>query len=160
MSAYVGVDVGGTFTDLVLHDEATGELHVVKVPSTPADPSLGLVRGLEALPRAIGGIALILHGTTVATNAVLERKGARCGLITTEGFRDVIELRRRDRPHTYGLKGSFAPLVERALRLEVAERTDHLGNVEQAPDQEALAAAARTLLEAGVEVVIVSFLNA
>jgi N-methylhydantoinase A len=160
MPAYVGVDVGGTFTDLVLHDEATGEVHVAKVPSTPADPSVGLVQGLLALPRAPAAIDLILHGTTVATNAVLERTGARCGLIMTKGFRDVIELRRRDRPDTYGLKGSFQPLVERALRMEVDERTDYLGNVEHAPGEEEIAAAARALLDAGAEVVIVSFLNA
>ncbi len=159
MSVYVGVDIGGTFTDLVLHDESTGQVHTAKVPSTPADPSEGLLRGLAALPRAVSDIDLIVHGTTVATNAVLERKGARCGLIMTRGFRDVIELRRRDRPDTYGLKGQFRPLVSRDCRVEVSERTDYLGNVEAAPDDEEVAAAAGALLEKGVEVVVVSFLN-
>jgi N-methylhydantoinase A len=152
--------VGGTFTDLVLHDEGTGAVHIAKVPTTPADPSLGLMHGLAALPASVSALDLIIHGTTVATNAVLERQGARCGLIMTRGFRDVIELRRRDRPDTYGLKGSFKPLVSRDCRVEVEERTDYRGNVLQEPREEEVAQAARTLLERGVEVVIVSFLNA
>ncbi|MCZ6532395.1 MAG: hydantoinase/oxoprolinase family protein [SAR324 cluster bacterium] len=159
MSLVVGVDIGGTFTDLVMYDDVTGEVCVAKVASTPADPSSGLVTGLEALPRAIPEIGLIVHGTTVATNAVLERKGARCGLIMTRGFRDIIELRRRDRPDTYGLKGQFKPLVSRDCRVEVDERTDYLGNVLVEPGEEALAEAARALLDNGVEVVVVSFLN-
>jgi len=105
MSIIIGVDIGGTFTDLVLHDEDSGKTHVSKVPSTPKDFSTGLLTGLDSLPVATKEIGLIIHGTTVATNAVLERKGARCGLIMTKGFRDIIELRRRDRPQTYGLKG-------------------------------------------------------
>ena len=114
MALTLALDIGGTFTDLVLHDSATGQIHVAKVPSTPADQSIGLVAGLEALGTPIPDIDLIVHGTTVATNAVLERKGARCGLLMTKGFRDVLELRRRDRPDTYGLRGQFAPLVRSA----------------------------------------------
>ena len=159
MSLLVGVDIGGTFTDLVMQDEATGEVRVAKVPSTPQDPSVGLVRGLEALEVPFDRIGLIIHGTTVATNAVLERKGARCGLIMTRGFRDVLELRRRDRPDTYGLKGQFTPLVPRERRLEVDERTDYRGTMVEAPPEEQVAEAGRELLAMGVEVVIVSFLN-
>ncbi len=160
MAVFVGIDVGGTFTDLVVHDGATGGLTIAKVPTTPSDPSVGLMRGLEALTTQVSAIDLIIHGTTVATNAVLERKGARCGLIMTKGFRDVIELRRRDRPDTYGLKGSFKPLVTRDCRVEVEERTDHQGNILISPNEEDVARAAGELLARGVEVVIVSFINA
>ncbi len=160
MSIVVGVDIGGTFTDLVLHDEAGGAVRVAKVPSTPADPSRALLDGLRALRAQPAQIGLIVHGTTVATNAVLERTGAAVGVITTEGFRDVIELRRRDRPDTYGLKGRFEPLAPRYLRLEVPERTDYRGAVHVEPPADALRTAAATLRERGAEAVVVSFLNA
>ena len=160
MSVLVGVDVGGTFTDLVMQREETGTLEVAKVPSTPSDLVIGLVNGLRSLDVDFSDIGLIIHGTTVATNAILERKGASCGLIMTEGFRDVIELRRRDRPHTYGLRGQFKPLVPRHCRLEVAERIDYQGNQIQKPDKETLRHAAQILLDKDVEVVIVSFINA
>ena len=160
MSVFVGVDVGGTFTDLVMQREDTGSLKVAKVPSTPSDLVIGLINGLRSLEVDFSDIGLIIHGTTVATNAVLERKGASCGLIMTEGFRDVIELRRRDRPNTYGLKGQFKPLIPRHCRLEVTERTDYNGIQIQKPDEQALRLAAQALREKGVEVVIVSFINA
>jgi N-methylhydantoinase A len=153
MSVIIGVDIGGTFTDVVMHDEASGEIHVVKVPSTPEDFSIGLIQGLEALPVDVSEIGLIVHGTTVATNAVLERKGARCGLIMTKGFRDIIELRRRDRPQTYGLKGQFKPLISRDCRLEVEERTNYRGAVEVEPSELELTEAAKGLLDRDVEVV-------
>ncbi len=160
MSRIVGVDIGGTFTDLVLFDEASGRITVAKVPSTPADQSAGLLAGIAALGVAPREIGLIVHGTTVATNAVLERKGARCGLLMTEGFRDVLELRRRDRPDTYGLRGQFAPLVPREFRLEIKERVDAKGQVLEEPSDEDVRRAAETLLAKGAEVVVVSFLNA
>ena len=97
MTTVVGIDIGGTYTDLVLREESTGAVRVAKVPSTPADLSQGLIDGLRAFGIELSQIGLIVHGTTVATNAVLERKGARCGPIMTEGFRDVLELRRRER---------------------------------------------------------------
>jgi N-methylhydantoinase A len=159
MSVIIGVDIGGTFTDVVMHDEASGEIHVVKVPSTPEDFSIGLIQGLEALPVDVSEIGLIVHGTTVATNAVLERKGARCGLIMTKGFRDIIELRRRDRPQTYGLKGQFKPLISRDCRLEVEERTNYRGAVEVEPSELELTEAAKGLLDRDVEVVVISFIN-
>ncbi len=87
----VGIDVGGTFTDLVLLDEAHGTVSTAKVPSTPADQSQGLLSGLEALGVPLESLQIIVHGTTVATNAVLERRGAVCGLLTTAGFRDLLE---------------------------------------------------------------------
>jgi N-methylhydantoinase A len=160
MALIVGVDIGGTFTDLMLQDEVSGEVRVAKVPSTPADPAIALLDGLRALRIEPARLALIVHGTTVATNAVLERKGARVGVIMSEGFRDVIELRRRDRPDTYGLRGQFVPLAPRERRVEVPERTDFRGRVLRAPGEEELCAAAQRLLERDAEVVVVSFLNA
>ncbi len=159
MSIVIGVDIGGTFTDLVFHDEDNGKTHVSKVPSTPKDFSIGLLRGLETLSVNIKEIGLIIHGTTVATNAVLERKGARCGLIMTKGFRDIIELRRRDRPQTYGLKGQFKPLVSRDCRLEVEERTDFQGQIFLEPSESDLTEVAKKLLKKNIEVAVVSFIN-
>jgi N-methylhydantoinase A len=155
----VGIDVGGTFTDLVWLDEASGTVTTAKVPSTPADQSVGLLHGLEALGVPLHALHLIVHGTTVATNAVLERRGAVCGLLTTRGFRDVLELRRRDRPDTYGLQGTFEPLIARDRRLEVTERTDYRGDILQPVDEQEVLAQARQLLAQGVEAVVVSFLH-
>ena len=121
MAALVGIDVGGTFTDLYCIEEH-GEKTVLKVPSTPNDPSIGLLNALAATNVAASSIDLIVHGTTIATNAIIERKGARCALITTRGFRDVLELGQRDRPSMYGLTGEQAPLIPRDLRFEVGER--------------------------------------
>lgn len=156
----VGIDVGGTFTDFVLLDEDNGTVTTAKVPSTPADQSVGLLHGLEALGVSLSDLQVIVHGTTVATNAVLERRGAVCGLLTTEGFRDVLELRRRDRPDTYGLKGTFEPLIPRDKRLEVTERTDYQGTILQPVDEAEVATRAQELLAHGVEAVVVSFLHA
>ena len=107
MGYRLGIDVGGTFTDLVLYDEASSALAVEKVPSVPADPSEGIVRGIVRLLRragvAAGAVDYVAHGTTVATNALLERKGARTALITTRGFRDLLEIARQKRPALYDL---------------------------------------------------------
>ena len=99
MAWQIGVDVGGTFTDLLALDPQHGVFRVAKVPSTPEDQSVGFMAGLSVLETDLAAVAALVHGTTVATNAVLERKGARCGLITTAGFRDVLELGRRTRPN-------------------------------------------------------------
>ena len=156
----VGIDVGGTFTDFVWLDAARGTLTTAKFPSTPADQSIGLLYGLEALGVPLADLQVIVHGTTVATNAVLERRGAVCGLLTTRGFRDILELRRRDRPDTYGLQGTFEPLIPRHQRLEVTERTDYRGTILQPLDEQEVAARAQELLAEGVEAVVVSFLHA
>ena len=103
----VGVDVGGTFTDLVLFDEATGAVRVAKVPTTVANQANGVLAALAEAGAAPADLKVVVHGTTTATNALLERKGASTGLITTRGFRDVLELGRRTRPTPYGLKGTF-----------------------------------------------------
>lgn len=155
----VGVDVGGTFTDLFALDPAHGSFRVAKVPSRRGDEAAGFLAGLEAVGGA-AGISAIVHGTTVGTNALLERKGARTGLITTRGFRDVLEMRRRDRRRTWGLWGDFVPVVERALRLEVAERTFADGTIGAAIDPGEVEAAGRALLAAGAEAVAVAFINA
>lgn len=159
MGALVGIDVGGTFTDLYLQDGNLAVPVVVKVPTTPEDPSVGLLHALEVAAVDPDGLNGILHGTTIATNAVIERTGARCALITTIGFRDVLELGRRDRPHMYGLSGEQRPLVERDQRWEVPERVDHLGNIVQPLDEDALHHVAAAIVASDVESVIVSFLH-
>ena len=157
MGQLVGVDIGGTFTDFVLIDADRSEIRVHKVSSTPADPTRGLVDGLlEMEPAAIDAV---IHGTTVATNAILERKGARCGLLATRGFRDILELRRRDRPHAYGLTGSFEQLVPRDRRLEVAERIAADGQVLRPLSVEGLLAAGAALVADDVEGIVIAFMN-
>lgn len=156
----VGVDVGGTFTDLFFLDEASGACDVVKVPSTRGNEAAGFRDGLGRKLERLDSVATVVHGTTVGTNALLERKGAACGLITTAGFRDVLEMRRRDRPETWGLKGSFVPPIPRDLRVEVPERTLADGTVLEPVDVEAVKAAARDLLAKGAQAVAIAFVNA
>ena len=124
-----GIDVGGTFTDLIVVDDATGEVRIAKVPTTVDNQAFGVLAAIAAAGVAPGSLDAIVHGTTTTTNAMLERKIATVGLITTRGFRDVLELGRRTRPKPYGLKGRFVPLIERHLRLEVDERMDAEGRV-------------------------------
>ncbi len=155
-----GVDVGGTFTDVFVLDEASGRCTVAKVPSTPDDQSRGFLAGLDAGAGDTRALATVVHGTTVGTNALLERKGARTGVITTRGFRDVLEMRRRDRPTTWGLWGAFEPIVPRDLRLEVDERTLADGTVREPVDLDQVHAAARALREAGAEALCITFVNA
>jgi N-methylhydantoinase A len=160
MNRFVGVDIGGTNTDLIFVDLDERTLTTAKVPTTAHNQAEGLITGIDALGVAPSQIDLLVHGTTVATNATIERKGARCGLITTAGFRDVLELRRRDRPHTYGLDGDFRPHVPPHLRREVAERVSAEGEVLVDIDQEALRVQMRALMDAGCEVLVVCFLHA
>ena len=158
-SIVIGVDVGGTFTDILALDEATGEVRVAKVPSTRGDQSAGFLSGIQAATDELGAVSTIIHGTTVATNALLERKGAKAGIITTAGFRDVLEMRRRDRPTTWGLWGQFTPVIERQRRLEVAERTMASGEVTTEIDPDEIREAATALLEQGCEAVCLFFIN-
>jgi N-methylhydantoinase A len=158
--AYViGVDVGGTFTDVFILDEAAGTVVTTKVPSTRGDQSKGFVEGIGRKVDDFADIRTVVHGTTVGTNALLERKGARTGIITTEGFRDVLEMRRRDRPTTWGLKGSFSPVVQRPDRVEVGERVLSDGSVLQVVQEDEVKAQARILAEDGCEAVCVFFIN-
>ncbi|PWC37762.1 hydantoinase/oxoprolinase family protein [Azospirillum sp. TSO35-2] len=155
----VGVDVGGTFTDLFHYDEARGRFRTAKVPSNRGDEAVGFLAGLQSFG-AVADLGSIVHGTTVGTNALLERKGARVGLITTAGFRDVLEMRRRDRRHTWGLWGDFVPVVDRDMRLEVAERTLADGTIRTAVDADEVRAAARQLVAMGAEALAIVFVNA
>ena len=134
----IGVDVGGTFTDLILFDEERREVRIAKVPTTLDNQAFGVLAAVKEAGADLAGIDAIVHGTTTTTNALLERKIARVGLVTTRGFRDVLELGRRTRPKPYGLIGAFEPLIPRELRLEVAERVDAEGAVVQALDEEGL----------------------
>ena len=158
-SYIVGVDVGGTFTDLFVLNDADGSARIVKVPSTRGEEARGFMNGVAKITDSAAEIATVVHGTTVGTNALLERKVARTGIITTRGFRDVLEMRRRDRPQTWGLRGSFEPIVPRHLRLEVDERVLADGSVHTPVDLDQVKAQAQALLDAGCEAVCVFFIN-
>src|SRR5215469_5580110 len=132
MSWVVGVDVGGTFTDFCLFNGATNEMVVHKVPSSPDDPSRAILEGLASAKAQHGirseDISHFAHGTTIATNALIQRTGGRVAMITTAGFRDLIEIGRQIRPRIYDLKADAPePLVRRQLRFEVRERTGPRG---------------------------------
>jgi len=156
----VGIDVGGTFTDLYYSGDDVRPRRILKVLSTPADPSNGLLAALQAAELDPSALDAIVHGTTIATNAVIERRGARTALVTTRGFRDVLELGRRDRPAMYGLEGTHVPLVPRDLRFEVLERMSHTGAVLAALDEDALRRLGETLAGCAVESVVIAFLHA
>jgi 5-oxoprolinase (ATP-hydrolysing)/N-methylhydantoinase A len=161
----IGFDIGGTFTDFILYDAAEGSVRLHKRLTTPHDPSIAALQGLEELA-AMRGIDLadvseIIHGTTLVTNAVIERKGAKIGLITTQGFRDILEMGTEQRYDIYDLFLGFpAPLVSRDLRLEVPERLDRDGKIVVALDEDAVRASLRQLLDAGAEAVAVCLINA
>ncbi|MFB6101294.1 MAG: hydantoinase/oxoprolinase family protein [Haloplanus sp.] len=159
----VGVDVGGTFTDVVV--AGADGLAMLKVPSTPDAPDRGVLDGLDAAgtdadldPSAVGFFA---HGTTVATNALLEREWAETALVTTDGFRDAVEIGRQTRPDLYDLHAEKpSPVVERDRRYEVPERLDRRGEVVEPLDEDAARAVARAVADADVESVAVAFLFA
>ena len=155
----VGVDVGGTFTDLFWFDEAERRFAIAKTPSHRGDEAVGFIEGLKRLG-PIEDMGSIVHGTTVGTNALLERTGARIGVITTRGFRDVLEMRRRDRPRTWGLWGDFTPVADRDMRLEVDERVLADGALRTPVDPGAVEDAARALLGKGAEALAIVFINA
>lgn len=158
-SKMIGVDVGGTFTDIFVLDESTGTAEVAKVPTTRPDQSGGFLSGIGARVSDLSEVSVVVHGTTAGTNALLERKGARIGVITTQGLRDVLEMRRRDRPRTWGLRGDFEPVVDRALRLEVPERTLADGTIRTPVDLDAVRAAAQQLMGDGCLACAVLFAN-
>ena len=155
----LGIDVGGTFTDLLLADAETGTFQVAKVSTTPDDQSRGVLAGVESLGIDIAEIASIAHGTTAGTNAILERKGARVGMITTRGFRDVIELGRRTRPFAYGMIGSYEAIIPRELRLEVTERVGAEGDVIIPLDEGGLRAAIERLARLDLDALVIHFLH-
>ena len=170
MSLRIGVDTGGTFTDVCAFDEGTGLVHVRKVSSTPDDPGRAIVQGVAEIldqigGRSIGEVGYFAHGTTVGTNALLTGRGARTGLITTRGFRDLLELGRGRRPSMYDPQADKpAPQVPRHLRMEVTERIRHTGRVETPLDEDDVRRAVRELRDAAVDSIAVcllySYLNA
>src|SRR6516162_11240858 len=165
MAWRVGVDSGGTFTDICLFDERSGHVTVWKVASTPGDPSHAVAQAVaEALARAgakARDVSYFGHGTTVATNALIQHRGAPTGLITSDGFRDLLEIGRQKRPELYDLQADKPPvLVERRLRYEVPERLRHDGRVDVPLDEAAVRSAVRALRDAGVTAVAVCFLYA
>jgi N-methylhydantoinase A len=160
----LGIDVGGTFTDAVLLDERSGATRRAKVPSTPADPSEGFMAAAQRLLReaqvAPSTVSSVVHGTTVATNAIIEGKVARTGFVTTEGFRDLLEIARQIRPALYDLRFEKPPpLVPRHLCFGVPERLDAQGRVLVPLDEAAVRRAAAWLRREGVESVAVCFLH-
>ncbi|MEM9221902.1 MAG: hydantoinase/oxoprolinase family protein, partial [Pseudomonadota bacterium] len=162
----VGVDVGGTFTDLVLADLSENALTIHKTPSTPDNPSDAVVAGINALCDsagvAVGRIDAIFHGTTVGTNAMLTHAGARTGMITNDGFRDVLHIGRHQRPQHYSIQQEIPwqdrPLIRRRHRKTVNGRLDAQGNELVPLDEDAVAEAARQLGDEGVDAVMVGFL--
>ncbi len=156
----IGVDVGGTFTDVFVLNEKDGSAAVAKVPTTRPDQSGGFLDGIGQQVTDLSEISVVVHGTTAGTNALLERKGAKTGVICTEGLRDVLEMRRRDRPRTWGLRGDFEPVVDRRNRLEVPERTLADGTIRTPVDLDAVRAAASQLRENGCDAVAILFANA
>ena len=160
----LGVDIGGTFTDATLIDDDTGRMRICKVSSTPADPSQGFLAAAQRILREAGvsasDVAYVVHGTTVATNSIIEGKLAPTGFVTTDGFRDMLEIARQIRPSLYDIHFEKpTPLVPRHRCLGVPERLDARGNVIVPLDEEAVRAVARQLRTEGAESIAVCFLH-
>ncbi len=167
MTSRMGIDVGGTFTDLLLFDEATGRVDLLKTPSTPADQSVGILTGIEQLVAEAGtapsAITSLLHGTTVSTNIVLEEKGARVGLLVTENFEQVLHLARSQTPGPLAgwiIMQKPDPLADLEHTRGITERIDARGETITPLDESQARAAIRELIEAGVESITVSLLHA
>src|SRR5919201_1482595 len=161
----VGVDVGGTFTDFVLVDEHRDLIYTGKRLTTPGDPSQAIAEGIERLLREaetdIGRLHSVVHGTTLVANTIIERSGAKVGLITTRGFRDALEMGRETRYDLYDLfLERPEPLVPRYLRREVGERIDPGGEVLLPFDPDEFRAVARELVDDAVEAIAVCFMHA
>lgn len=163
----IGVDIGGTFTDLILADVAQQQTWIHKVPTTVEDPSIGMMQGIQTLCQMAQAdctdIEHVLHGTTIATNTLLTHDGARTGMITTQGYRDIVHIGRHQRPQHYSIMQDIPwqarPLVKRRDRKVVAERLDPKGNTLTPLDEEAAKAAILELKDAGVESIAICFLN-
>ena len=160
----LSIDIGGTFTDFTLHDVETGEISVHKVLTDPDDPARALIRGVREILADAGAapesLRLVVHSTTLATNAIIERKGAKTALLTTQGFRDVLEMGREQIYDMHDLHARYPdPIVPRSLRAEVPERIDRDGRVLQDLNLETSAQVLDDLIEQGVEAVAVSLLH-
>jgi N-methylhydantoinase A len=165
MTYRLGVDIGGTFTDVTLVDEASGALRIGKVPTTPQDPSLGFLEAVRRILREAGvapsDVRFLVHATTVATNAIIQGATAPTGFLTTDGFRDLLEIQRQIRPSLYDLQFEKPkPLVPRYLCFGIPERLDYRGSVQLSLDEEAVRDAARRLRAEGVQSIAVCFLHA
>ena len=165
MAWTIGVDVGGTFTDFYALNEATGAVRVGKRPSTPDDPGRAILQGLQEVAGEhgiqLGEVRRFSHGTTVATNALIQRKGGRVALVTTKGFRDLLEIGRQTRPHMYDLYKDHPPaLVPRQHRFELDERIDAAGKALRAPDDAAIAEIVERVKASGARACAVCFLFA
>ena len=155
----LGIDVGGTFTDLIYVDKENNIIEFAKVPTSPKNQAFGVMDAIKKADLKLDQVKLIVHGTTTTTNALLERKLSKTGLITTKGFKDVIELGRRTRPNSYGMQGKFVPIISRDLRFEVRERVDAKGNVITALNEIEVKKNAEKLLELGCESIVIHFLH-
>src|SRR6476646_7121673 len=160
----IGFDIGGTFTDFILLDTQRNEIRLHKCLTTPQDPSVGALEGLTELLQAanvtLTDIGDVVHGTTLVTNALIERSGSRLGLITTSGFRDILEMGTEQRYDIYDLFLQFPdPLVPRRHRMEITERMDRDGNVLTPLDAAEVRSAAQRLVADGVEAIAICFLH-
>ena len=160
----IGIDVGGTFTDGIIVNEQTGETKITKVPSTPSDPSIGFLVAVERILKEskikIRDIEILVHGTTVATNSIIEGKLAKTGFITTEGFRDLLEIQRQIRPSLYDLLFEKPiPLVPRYLCFGITERLDSKGNELIPLDEKSVVHSAEQLKKEAVEAIAICFLH-
>ncbi|KYH24020.1 hydantoinase/oxoprolinase [Halalkalicoccus paucihalophilus] len=156
-----GVDIGGTFTDVIIFDEETQTIEVAKTPSTPDNPAEGVINGLTKAETSIEALDFFSHGSTVGTNALIERKLPRIGLITTEGFRDVHEIRDGTKAAIWDAYEDVAdPYVQRRDRLEVSERVDYRGNVVTPLNENDVRKAARIFKKRGIDTIAVSLVNA
>src|SRR5258708_3390334 len=146
----LSADVGGTFTDIAAFDEASGELRLGKTLTTPSRLVEGIESGVVKAGVSFEAARMFLHGTTVAINTILERTGARCALLTTQGFRDIYEIGRVNRPESYNLFfEKYAPLIDRDLRFEIMERMDAQGTVLIPLDEERVLKVARAAVNDG-----------
>lgn len=164
MSYRIGIDTGGTFTDVSLVEEKTGNSYITKVPSTPDNPSLAVINGMKQIVEETNidynDISFFIHGTTVATNALLEQKGAKTALLTTKGFKDVLQIGRQTRPKLYDFKARKSnPLVPRNLRLELDERIDAQGNILTEINSNDVVLLSEVLKENQIESLAICFIN-
>lgn len=160
MNSRVAVDIGGTFTDLVCLDEATGEILEEKAHTTPSNFASGVIDAVGKAGLSLDEVKYFVHGTTVVINAVTERKGAKTALLTTKGFRDVLEIGRANRPDMYNyFYKKPVPYVPRRLRYEVDERVDSAGTVLRHAGEAEIRAVAERMKREGVEAVAICFIN-
>src|SRR6478609_5610722 len=156
----VAVDVGGTFTDVCIFDEETQRMRVTKVPSTPADPMLAILNGVERAEINLADVSLFSHGTTVATNALITRNFPPAAMVTTKGFRDVIEIRDGTKDDLWDAYNDVTgPYIRRRDRFEVTERIDYAGNIVAPLDEEEARRLAAVLRKRGVTTIAVCFIN-